>query len=106
MIEQLKYIIDYISAPTISFTLLTVLFLLIFPPTDWFDMINKKGFIQKEFIEGIFENLFKSAGLNKSATLQDIYTEDNDKQRWLDLEKENNDSLNTSNDNNAGKRNR
>ena len=42
-----------------------------------FDMINKKGFIQKEFIEGIFENLFKSAGLNKSATLQDIYNYSN-----------------------------
>jgi len=42
MIEQLKHFIDYISAPTISFTLLTVFFLFIFPPTDWFDKINKK----------------------------------------------------------------
>ena len=42
MIEQLKYIIDYISAPTIAFTLFTILFLFIFPPTDWFDKINKK----------------------------------------------------------------
>tara|TARA_B100001750_G_scaffold238410_1_gene244874 strand:- start:65 stop:1183 length:1119 start_codon:yes stop_codon:yes gene_type:complete len=42
MIEQIKHIIDYISAPTISFTLLTVLFPLFFPPTDWFDKVNKK----------------------------------------------------------------
>ena len=42
MIEQLKDIIDYISTPTISFTILTVLFPLLFPPTDWFDRINRK----------------------------------------------------------------
>ena len=42
MIEQLKDIIDYISTPTISFTILTVLFPLLFPPTDWFDKINRK----------------------------------------------------------------
>ena len=42
MIEQLKHIIDYISAPTISFTFLTVAFPLLFPPTDFFDKINKK----------------------------------------------------------------
>ena len=42
MIDSLKHIIDYISTPTVSFTLLTVLFPLIFPPTDFFDKINKK----------------------------------------------------------------
>jgi hypothetical protein len=47
MIDNLKNIIDYISAPTISFTLLTFLFPLIFPPTDWFDKINRKLRIYK-----------------------------------------------------------
>ena len=42
MIEQLKDIIDYISTPTISFTILTVSFPFLFPPTDWFDKINRK----------------------------------------------------------------
>ena len=42
MIDQIKDIIDYISTPTISFTLLTVSFPFLFPPTDWFDKINKK----------------------------------------------------------------
>ena len=42
MIDQLKHIIDYISAPTISFTILTVAFPFLFPPTDWFDKANKK----------------------------------------------------------------
>ena len=47
MIDQLKHFIDYISTPTISFTLLTVLFLLIFPPSNFFDKINKKLKIYK-----------------------------------------------------------
>tara|TARA_B110000116_G_C16799423_1_gene569190 strand:+ start:2546 stop:3664 length:1119 start_codon:yes stop_codon:yes gene_type:complete len=47
MINNLKHIIDYISAPTISFTLITVLFPFIFPPTDWFDRINRKLRIYK-----------------------------------------------------------
>ena len=42
MIELIKNIIDAVSAPTISFTLLTVLFPLFFPPTDWFDKLNRK----------------------------------------------------------------
>ena len=42
MIEQLKHTIDYLSAPTISFTLLTVIFPFVFPPTDWFDKVSKK----------------------------------------------------------------
>ena len=42
MIEQLKDIIDYISTPTISLTILTVSFPFLFPPTDWFDKVNRK----------------------------------------------------------------
>tara|TARA_Y100001970_G_C14235771_1_gene861679 strand:+ start:707 stop:1825 length:1119 start_codon:yes stop_codon:yes gene_type:complete len=47
MLDQIKDIIDYLSAPTISFTLLTVLFPLLFPPTDWFDKVNRKLKIYK-----------------------------------------------------------
>jgi hypothetical protein len=65
MIDQLKHFIDYISAPTISFTLLTIFFLLIFPPSDLFEKINKKlrlyklwtntgGFILFILITGFF----------------------------------------------------
>ena len=35
--------------------------------------ISKKGFIQREFVEGIFVNLLKGAGLNTSSTLLDLY---------------------------------
>ena len=42
MIDQLKHFIDFMSAPTISFTFLTILFPFLFPPTDFFDKINKK----------------------------------------------------------------
>ena len=42
MIDIIKHSIDYISTPTISFTLLTILFPIIFPPTNWFDKINRK----------------------------------------------------------------
>ena len=65
MIEQLKHIIDFISTPTISFTFLTVAFLFLFPPADFFDKINKKfglwriwtnsgGFILFVLITGFF----------------------------------------------------
>ena len=65
MLDSLKNIIDYLSTPTISFTLITVLFPFIFPPTDWFDKINRKlriykiwsntgGFIQFALITGFF----------------------------------------------------
>ena len=47
MIETLKNTIDYLSTPTISFTLITVLFPFVFPPTDWFDKINRKLRIDK-----------------------------------------------------------
>ncbi|SVC57215.1 uncharacterized protein METZ01_LOCUS310069, partial [marine metagenome] len=38
----IKSFIDFLSAPTISFTLLTVAFPFIFPPTDWFDKKNRQ----------------------------------------------------------------
>ena len=40
--DLIKSIIDFLSAPTISFTLLTVAFPFIFPPTDWFDKKNRQ----------------------------------------------------------------
>ena len=40
--DYIKNFIDYLSAPTISFTLLTVAFPFIFPPTDWFDKKNRQ----------------------------------------------------------------
>ena len=42
MLATFKSIVDYLSSPTISFTILTVLTPLVFPPTDWFDKINRK----------------------------------------------------------------
>jgi len=42
MIETFKSVIDTLSAPTVSFTLLTLLTPLIFPPTDWLDKLNRK----------------------------------------------------------------
>ncbi|MCS5624751.1 MAG: hypothetical protein NZ748_02740, partial [Candidatus Marinimicrobia bacterium] len=42
MIDSFKSVIDALSTPTISFTALTVLIPFVFPPTDWFDKINRK----------------------------------------------------------------
>ena len=42
MLATFKSIVDYLSSPTISFTILTVLTPLVFPPTDWFDKISRK----------------------------------------------------------------
>ena len=42
MIEYIKNTIDYLSTPTLSFTILTVIFPFLFPPTDWFDKISRK----------------------------------------------------------------
>ena len=42
MIENIKNTIDYLSTPTISFTILTVIFPFLFPPTDWFDKVSRK----------------------------------------------------------------
>ena len=39
--------------------------------------ISKKGFIQRKFVEDIFVNLLKGAGLNTSSTLLDLYTHSN-----------------------------
>ena len=38
----IKSAIDALSAPTISFTILTVLFPFFFPPSDWFEKIHRK----------------------------------------------------------------
>ena len=40
--DTFKHFIDIISAPTISFTLVTVLFPFIFPPGDWFEKMHRK----------------------------------------------------------------
>ena len=45
--NYIKDFIDYLSYPTISFTLLTVMFPFIFPPSDWFDKKNKEWGIYK-----------------------------------------------------------
>ena len=45
--DIIKGIIDYISTPTISFTLLTISFPFIFPPSDWFDKKNRDWGIYK-----------------------------------------------------------
>ena len=42
LLATFKSVVDYLSSPTISFTILTVLTPLVFPPTDWFDKINRK----------------------------------------------------------------
>ena len=42
MLETFKHTVDYLSSPTISFSILTVLVPILFPPTDWFDKINRK----------------------------------------------------------------
>ena len=38
----IKSAIDWLSAPTISFTILTVVFPFLFPPSDWFEKIHRK----------------------------------------------------------------
>ena len=45
--QYIKDFIDILSAPTISFTLLTVGFPFVFPPTDWFDKKNREWGINK-----------------------------------------------------------
>ena len=42
MIDTFKSVIDALSTPTVSFTLLTIFIPLVFPPTDLFDKINRK----------------------------------------------------------------
>ena len=42
MLETFKHTADYLSSPTISFSILTVVTPILFPPTDWFDKINRK----------------------------------------------------------------
>ena len=42
MIDTFKSVVDTLSAPTISFTILTILTPLVFPPTDRLDKISRK----------------------------------------------------------------
>ena len=42
MLETIKHTVDYLSAPTISFSILIVVTPILFPPTDWFDNLNRK----------------------------------------------------------------
>ena len=42
MLETFKNTVDYLSSPTISFSILTVVTPILFPPTDWFDKLNRK----------------------------------------------------------------
>ena len=42
MLDSFKNTVDFLSAPTISFSILTVVTPMLFPPTDWFDKINRK----------------------------------------------------------------
>lgn len=42
MLETFKSSVDFLSTPTISFSLLTLLTPILFPPTDWFDKLNRK----------------------------------------------------------------
>ena len=42
MISLFKEIVNIISEPVISFTVLTIIFPFLFPPTDWFDKIHRK----------------------------------------------------------------
>ena len=47
MLDSVKHFIDFLTTPTISFTLLTVLTPLLFPPTDWFDKLSRKLRVHK-----------------------------------------------------------
>ena len=42
MLDVIKNSIDFLTTPTISFSLLTILMPLLFPPTDWFDKLSRK----------------------------------------------------------------
>ena len=42
MLETFKHTVDFLSDPTISFSILTVVTPILFPPTDWFDKLNRK----------------------------------------------------------------
>ena len=42
MIDIFKTIINVLSTPTVSFTILTILIPFIFPPSDWFEKWNRR----------------------------------------------------------------
>ena len=47
MLENFKELINYIHNPTIAFTLLTVGFPFVFPPTDWFEQKHRQFHLDK-----------------------------------------------------------
>jgi len=47
MLDILKEIINYLHNPTVAFTLLTVGFPFVFPPTDWFDKKHRQLHLDK-----------------------------------------------------------
>ena len=68
-LDSIKSAIDWLSAPTISFTILTVMFPFLFPPSDWFEKIHRKfglwrtwtkpgGMIGMVLITAFFVNFF------------------------------------------------
>ncbi len=74
MIDYIKNTVDFISTPTISFTFLTVAFPFLFPPTDWFDKVNRRlklyqlwskpGFIAMIFMAVHFWRIRKDGGIS------------------------------------------
>ena len=47
MLQIVKNSIDFLTTPTISFTLLSIFTLILFPPTDWLDKISRKLKVHK-----------------------------------------------------------
>ena len=47
MLDIIKYIVNLLHEPTIAFTLLTVGFPFVFPPTDWFEKKHRQLRIDK-----------------------------------------------------------
>ena len=42
MVDLIKEFVNFLSSPTVSFTLLTVSSPFLFPPTDWFEKYHYK----------------------------------------------------------------
>ena len=47
MLDTLKEIINYLHNPTVAFTLLTIGFPFVFPPTDWFEKKHRQFHLDK-----------------------------------------------------------
>ena len=67
MLESIKYIVNLLHDPTIAFTLMTVGFPFVFPPTDWFEKKHRQfhldklwsnagGFVLMLLVIGYFNN--------------------------------------------------